>query len=453
MSKPRATIEIPICLVVCLLFSVTRARADAGTATKPSGAPAPGRVTGHVFRSAGSPVVGRIVHLNGRRMVTLDKEGAFVLEQVPARYDLWIGHDKEASVTVYRGLTRRAPTLQHEASYDLPEDRRSDNKATISGIVRGGFPFPIDKDRRLVFSFMSEDAHGGWGMGSRMGQDGNSLGPRFGRMNIVWQGKPRVAGTLIAIGARMEKGNFWLDPVLGVQPVVINDKAETTVEIELASLPTGRIAGEVKAPAKYRTWNGYLDFRLDGGRGSINLDCRLDDAWRTQGRFDCLVPDLSVLHGQYCMSLIDGTAHGSALEHCGGSVGMTDFSPPFQAPPDLRPLDKPGLVRTRSVIAWSGEEKAVYAVEIRSSMDYEARTPENVKSVELRLFTTGTRMAWKELERYGVKTPPGAKYEVVVSRMWPYRTVDEIASASGPLSRTATYQRASSTPVEVKVVE
>ena len=366
---------------------------------------------------------------------------------------MWIGHDKEASVTVYRGLTRRNPELQHEAGYDLPQDSRSHNKASISGIVRGDFSFPIDKDQRLAFRFMADVAEGGWSMGARLGQD-NSLGPRFGRMTIVWEGKPRLAGTLIAIGSKMTKDNLWLDPVLGAQPVVINDKAETTVEITLTKLSTGRIAGEIKPTGGYRSWNGYVYFRPDGGRGSIDLGCRLDDAWRTQGRFDCLVPDLSVLHGQYCMTLIDGTAHGSTLDYCGGTIGMTDFSPPFQPPPELRPLDKPGVASMKSVITWSGEEKAVYALDIRSSTDYEANAPKNVKSFDdLRLYTTGTRLAWKDLERYGVKTPPGTKYEVTVSRMFPYRTVDEIASASGPLSHTADCQRATSTPVEIKVVE
>jgi hypothetical protein len=37
--------------------------------------------------------------------------------------------------------------------------------------------------------------------------------------------------------------------------------------------------------------------------------------------------------------------------------------------------------------------------------------------------------------------------------MFPYRTVDEIASASGPASKMADRQRATSTPVEIKVVE
>jgi hypothetical protein len=272
-------------------------------------------------------------------------------------------------------------------------------------------------------------------------------------MNIVWEGKPRLAGRLIAFGSRMEKNSRWLDPVLGVQPAVINDKAETTVEIALTKLSTGRIAGEIKPPGEYRPWNGYVDFRPDGTYGSIDLGCRLDDAWRTQGRFNCLVPDLSALRGQYCMSLIDGTSNGSTLQHCGGTIGMTDFSPPFQPPPKLRSLDKAAVVNMKSVLAWSGEEKAVYAVDIHSSTDYEARIPENVKNIALRLYTTGTRLAWKDLDRYGVKTPPGTKYEVTVSRLFPYRTVDEIASASGPLLKTANHQRAASTQVEIRVVE
>ena len=132
---------------------------------------------------------------------------------------------------------------------------------------------------------------------------------------------------------------------------------------------------------------------------------------------------------------------------------MTDFSPTIEAPPKLQRLDKPGTVNTKTVLAWSGEEKAVYVVDVHGSFEGESGTKNDGKEVDLRLYTTGTRLAWKDLERYGVKTPPGRKYEVTVSRMFPYRTVDEIASASGPLWKTADYQRVRSTRLEVKVVE
>jgi len=456
MSRPvRITGKIRVCLFICLLFT-DGASAHADDRGRRPGASdqgrdgSTGRITGRVLRAWGSPMEARVIHVNGHRAATR-KDGAFDIGGVSGTYDLWIEHDREERVTVYRGLTRRNPLLEHEGSTNIPSDRHW-NKASISGIVRGDLSFPIEKDQRLSFLFMAETAAGGWGMGSRMGQDGN-LGPRFGRMTIGWEGKPTLAGTLIAIGSKMKKDNLWLDPVLGVQPVVVNDKAETTVELTLIHLSTGRIAGEIRPTGGYRSWNGYLDFRPDGGRGSIDLGCRLDDAWRSQGRFDCLVPDLSVLHGQYCMSLIDGTAHGSTLEHCGGTIGMTDFSPTFQPPPELHALDKPGLVNTKTVLAWSGEAKAVYAVDVHWSYDGESSADNDGKGVDLRLYTTGTRLAWKDLERYGVKTPPGRKYEVTVSRMFPYRTVDEIASGSGPLSHTADYQRATSTPIEVKVVE
>ncbi len=451
MSEPaRTTVDWQICAFACLFVAVaTNAHADDGVSPR-----SPGRVSGHVLRPDGSPTIGRVVHVDGRGAATIDNDGAFVLDRVPGTYDLWIDHDKEAALTVYQGLTRRNPKLQHEAFHDLPQDRGRGgmHQASISGIVRGDCPFPLDKDHRLTVRFLSAEAETGWSMGSRMGPDDNSQGPRFGRMKIVWNGKPKLTGTLVAVGSKMEKGNLLLDAVLGVETVVVDDNAETTTEIGLTRLATGRIAGIVKPPGQYyRPWNGYIDFRLDSGGGSIATDCRLDDAWRTEGRYDCLVPDLSVLHGQYCMQLIDGTDRGSTLQHCGGKLGMTDFSPVFQPPPRLHPLDEPGVVSVKTVLAWSGEAKSVYALEVRSAYDFQAKSGANAKGVDLRVFTTDTRFAWKELERYGVKTLPGSKYTVSISRMFPYRTVDEIAS--GRPSRTASYQRATSTPVEVKVAE
>ena len=88
-------------------------------------------------------------------------------------------------------------------------------------------------------------------------------------------------------------------------------------------------------------------------------------------------------------------------------------------------------------------------MEVRVAYDPEANA--NLKGFNLQMFTTDTRFAWKELARYGIKTPAGTKYEISISRMFPYRTVDEITS--GPPSRNASYQRATSDPIEVKVVE
>jgi hypothetical protein len=452
MRKPaHTTVELRVCLFVGLLFTAG-ASAHADDSGRRPGASdqgrggSTGRITGRVLRTWGSPMEARAIHVNGHRATTR-KDGAFDMGGVPGKYDLWIEHARDERVTVYRGLTHRNLLLQHEGSFNIPPDRHR-NQAIISGIVRGDFPFPMEKDHWMTVLFLSQAERVSWAMGGSRGQSGGSLGPRFGRMKVDWAGKPTLAGTLVVTGGAIEKSNRWIDPVFAMQPIVLNDKAETTAEVTLTHLSTGRIAGAVKQPGEYHYWQGHLGFQLAGLRDDIYLSCSFDVR-----PFDCPVPDLSALDGQYCMRLFDGTAHGGELQHCGGKLGMNDFSPTIEGPPKLQRLDKPGTVSTKTVLAWSGDEKAVYAVDVHWSYDGESSANTDGRGVDLRLYTTGTRLAWKDLGRYGIKTPPRTKYSVSVSRLIPYHTVDEVASASGPLSRTAEYQRAMSTPSEVKVGE
>ena len=394
-----------------------------------------GRVEVRVMKAWYWPANGRRVHLKDHEPVVIE-DGRFAFDHVPATYELWVEGQPEAPLTVYRGLTRRDPVLIHSPSFVTALDEPS-RKATISGIVRGDFPFPIDKGYRLSFYFLSNRTQGHWWMG----QQGQSLGPRFGRMKVAWNGEPSITGTLVALGGHADKDKRWNEAYLASRLVELTDKGEAIEEIMLARIETGRIAGEVKAP-DYRSWNGYVAFQLSGNRGEIDLNCTLK-----LGRYDCTVPDLSPLGGEYCIDMIDGEVGGGGVKHCGGKIGMTDFSIKLEAPPKLKALDKPGFISKTTVLAWSGDEKAVYAVDIRPDI------AAGVAWFEFRLYLAGPRLAWPNIEDYGVKAPAGSKVKVHISRLFPYRSVDELAGASGPLSATVEYQRATSLPVELTVTD
>jgi hypothetical protein len=251
-----------------------------------------------------------------------------------------------------------------------------------------------------------------------------------------------LPGLLIVLGSHASKDKHIEETFLASSPIELTDKAETTAELTLGRISRGHIAGEIKVPY-IQSWNGGISFHLSGGRGELGVSCSL-----RPGHYDCAVPDLSTLGGEYCIHFIDGTSHGSEVQHCGGKIGMTDFSLAVQAPPKLRVLDGGGSAE-KMVLAWSGDERAVYSVDIRPDIGA------GIKWFEFRLYTAGTRLAWKDLKAYGIETPagPNRKYEVSVSRVYPYRSVDAIATLAGPLSRTAEYQRVTSNILEIDLKE
>jgi hypothetical protein len=354
---------------------------------------------------------------------------------VPAQYELWVDLEGEAPVTVYRGLTRRDPVIIHSPSFvtSLDEPQR---RASISGILRGDFPFPIERGHAMSLYFFSDHAKGQWWMG----QTGQSLGPRFGRMTVVWNGQASVSGTLLALGTHFDSPEHLGEAFLSRRPLQISDGGEASEELTLDRLPTGRIAGEIKTRL-YGT-NGYLAFRLSGNRGEIGLSCKLKP-----GRYACVVPDLSALEGEYCMSLVDGAVSGGRVQQCGGRIGMEDFSLQLEEAPKLRPLDKPGVVHANTVLAWSGDEQAVYSVKIRPDV------MKHVKWFELEVFFVGPRLAWPDFAAYGLEAATGQQYKVQIARHYPYKSLDELATSQGPVSPLASYREAVSSDITLTFAE
>ena len=375
------------------------------------------------------------MHLKDHEPTVIKKDGGFAFDRVSARYELWVDFEGEAPVTVYRGLARRDPVLVHSPSFvtslDAPE-----RKATVSGIARGDFAFPLARGHAMSLYFLSDRATGRWWMG----QPGGSLGPRFGRMTVAWNGESSVSGTLLALGQYFESQERLSEAFLARRPLQLTDGGEASEELTLERLPIGRIAGEIKTRA-YGT-NGYLAFRLSGNRGEIGLECKLKP-----GRYACAVPDLSALGGEYCMSLVDGEVGGGRIQQCGGTIGMEDFSLQIESAPKLDPLKQPGTVSKGTVLTWSGDEQAVYSVKIRPDV------MKRVKWFEFEMFFVGPRLAWPDLAAYGIEAPTGHRYTVKIARHYPYKSLDEMASLQGPLAQLASYRQAVSRDIELTLAE
>ncbi len=408
-------------------------------AAGPNGAAAQGggRVSGRVVRWSGAPSSGRMVHLKGHAPVTA-KDGRFSLPRVPATYDLWVGHEQETRVTAYRGLTRRDPMLEHTSTWVTSRDQPP-RKASVAGIVRGDFPFPLERGYDLHFVFSSPEATGSYHLSSHS----EILGPRFGRMQVRWWGPASTKGRLLVLASHKGERQQIHEVYLASQPLVLADQGEAFAEMKLTRIPLGRIAGTIKVPYA-RGWNGSLSFRLPGGRGSIGLACSLK-----AGAYECQVPDLSPLGGEYCMYIIDGVSEGSEARRCGGRIGMTDFSLAIEAPPKVKLPEGPVAPDSGTLVSWAGDGRAVYVVDVRPDVAL-GPSQSSEKWFDFKLYTTGTRLTWKDVSDFGVKLLEGRKYKFNIARLYPFRTLDEMASRSGPWSGTA-YQRAAADEVELTI--
>jgi hypothetical protein len=268
----------------------------------------------------------------------------------------------------------------------------------------------------------------------------DNVGPRFGRMRIAWNGPASVTGTLLAMGVHFESGPILKEVFAAESPLKITDGEESSKELKFERLAVGRVAGEIKTG--FHSTNGHVAFHLSGNRGTVDLECKLKP-----GPYSCDVPDLGRLGGEYCMSLIDGEPSGGRIQHCGGRIGMEDFSLELKPPPQLRPLERPGIVWRNTVLSWSGEEQAVYSVRI------EPDAMERGKWFQLEIFFVGPRLTWPDLAAYGIEARNGCRYQVQIARHHPYRSMDEFTGTHGPLSLLASYQEAVSRPFALTLME
>jgi len=225
---------------------------------KPAGA---NSVEGLVVNEAGAGLLSGRAGIKGHDPVGLEPAGRFSFSKVPEVYDVWVANQRADSVVVYQGLCRRDPVIPFPQGYEPP--RESAHRATIQGILRGEFPFPAEHGYMATVSYGSDRAMAV----SQLAQGMPSGGPRFGPWNMQWEGEPKLDGTLVALGQHSEKDQPWLEAFLASKPLSLTPGTTASVELKLAPVSIGHIAGEVDILHKDIVRNIHFFYRLATRQG------------------------------------------------------------------------------------------------------------------------------------------------------------------------------------------
>jgi hypothetical protein len=400
-----------------------------------------GTVEGMVLaRGSRQGAKGRQVFMKGRAPVTI-RDGGFSFANVASPYDVTIAEPIGDTISIYQGLTRRDPVLWFHTGY-TSASHDSPHQATIHGILRGDFPFPVDRNHGVTVHFLSDRAQSFW-RADPPEQHTNSAGPRFGRMRVSWEGAPTMPGQLVAVGQHAVDKKKWVDAYVGRAPLTLTAGQEAIQEVTMQPVAIGRIAGSVSIDNKDMVREIGFGYQLPGMSGRVGLGtCPV---YKT---FDCELPDLSALGGEYCAfisySFIYDRGHGQTTR-CGGKLGMTDFSFRVGPPPNLKQKDKPATMTSDGTLSWTDADKGVYMVTLASE-------PRKRRLPHITVFTSATSIHWPDFEALGSKFPVGAKYTCQVTRLSPYESVDDLASPRG-FTQTADFQKVESLPLELTLVQ
>jgi hypothetical protein len=366
----------------------------------------------------------------GENSVRADADGGFVVHGVPKSYDVRIGQ------TMFLGLTRRDPVLVVGGNYH-PQSMRY--HAAITDGVSTQIVSNQGRWARRVLQFLAP----GVATGAREGEG------RYGHeREIGWRGDHTVTGLFVSLMNDGPENDPWASGFLATETLSLTDGDSIAAAPRLLKIGSGRIAGTVslRGPAWPSQTPETLRFSyvVPGTTGSIDLGtCR-----PSNGRFDCRLPDLSALGGEYCMAIgVGEDLTSQRVSRCGGRLGMRDFSEPaVPAPPVMR---HGSAVDQDTMIAWTGEGH-VFEVMIGPAIYPEA---------PIRIFTAKHSLSWSDFLALGMnwnaferisdntmETRAGRPTIDVysVGSVHPYQSIDDLISARHPLVQGASWQKAPS---------
>ena len=382
-------------------------------------APAPGpQVSGRVVDSALRPRAGVEVRIGSRRATTA-ADGSFRIDGVAPPYDAAVLDF--ATAVVFRGLTRRDPTLTVPALGLATTDAPA-RQASISGALSGGPDLSANLNPGATgVLFVSAEATG-WG-GANAGDVVYEVNP------IRWSGGPgQTTGKLRALqGAFTLDGPFQSFAYTECDVTVRDGEALQTVDLALAPVAAGAIAATVGSASGGPVAVDVSASFADGGTMSVN---RLNGAI---GEVSLPVPRLP--GATYAVEASEGgvgwaTVGGLAPDVSGVALELPP--PPALTAPVDGAVDFDGATPLR----WSGTPGGVYYVTVStpcSSVGVITATPE---------------LILRDLAWMGIELPGSAPGWWSVRRYAPLANADAAASPDG-IAAWFPAARARSTPISV----
>ena len=382
-------------------------------------------VHGRVVLPNGDDARGLAVSIGEQRVLT-DGDGGFVLHKVPTTYDLNIADPDRRRVTAYYGLTRRDPILSHTA-HDTSKVRARCYQASVSGRLQWDANTAEDLVAKPAVYFLSEAAFAKVESADLLPHHGGSA---CGPLRLDWLGNSATSGTILALS--QGRTNSYL----ATASVTLANGEARQQDLRLAPIPMGRIAGSLGTRTFYPE-HVRAGYALPDSAERIDLgECKVSKS----GAFECYVPDLSALGGEYCVSQPLGTARFLA-NRCGAKLGTKDLlvepapwevrasysGPPH--PQSLSSSDRETLAG--DMVSWTATGSRVYQLDIGNCSAGTCAV----------VYLARTAFSWSEVRALDLKYHPLVVKNIVVSAIHPYKATDQLAAGDDPLGNRATWHR------------
>jgi hypothetical protein len=355
-------------------------------------------VSGRAVNVDGLPVSG-VTAVIGDRSVNVGSTGEFSISGVRAPYDLIVFNGTTRQVIIYRGLTRKDPTIAVPGA-----DPISGGTATISGTVTGGH-YPQQAGEASYVSFMASQAHAGTPI------DGTGPAGTF-KLPVTWGGATTVTGHLHAFQYTSQGGLPSNFTDYGNAPVTLSDGGSFTPNINLTPITSDSITGTVALPGAYSVFDKMYTVHLDGARA-----LSVEDATHTTD-FAYVVPNIAGARFSALAMASDPAGniiiHSSTPVAAGNSIQLA----PRVAPELILPANEAQDVDLTTSFSWSAFSEGVHEVTFSQwdGMYY------------VTVVTSDDSITLPDLSALGISLPRGGRLFWSVVGVAPVASMDEAAS-------------------------
>lgn len=363
-------------------------------------------VRGRVVDALGAPLPDLVVSI-GEVDATSDDEGWVRFEAVDAPYTAMVHDPSNGTYHVYAELTRPNPVFHVLNRFPVP------TRAVVSGTLAGGAGFPLAPSQ--VTAVAASSSTTGSLTGSRALFDGE--GPSYGSVQLSWLGSDDP------VDITMHALQWTFDGALlprqytgyGSATAAVGALGSTTgVDISLAAVETGFLAGEVRVPGGHTVDSRAVWLQLGDGAAVGLLHELTADA-----TFSYAVPRTD--HALGVQAVVRDPFGGTSLEY---RSNLHPQQVVTLAPPSAPTLQEPAAGSTvpdrNTPFRWSAYDGGVHVITWLSLTGGRTVT----------LFTESRSSRLSDLP---VRIDGGSSYAWGVWGVGPAETIDDFASTDGGL--------------------
>ena len=407
------------CCCAVLLLSACKEDGDGGGGQidPPGGGdngPATLTVSGKVLGEEGKPLADALVLVVGKTAVTSDASGGFSVSGVTAPYDIAVVSSTKLNAIVYKGVTRKDPTLVLSNGAEVPTYRAN----VIGNIVNAQTPSATVRDPEVVF----------------VSSEGSSTSSTYDKTYSIyttrpsWTGSVTTTGSLFAFqGERQSASSTLYTRFTGYgrrdNVGLANGATVERQHIPLSSVTSSFVAGTLSVPSGHTVLLKSVSMQLDAINpvylfGEVGGGTSFSYAVPVVPQSNFLVSAVSTSQGQQSSALGVKTSVAAGTN----TVVLALKPPPVQS----QPADNATGVTRTNEFSWTASADSVHVALFEKNTD-KGGTPFAISVV-----TKGATTTLPDLSALGMALPANTALEWSVQSHNPITSVDAmLAGVSG----------------------